>query len=185
LAILALAQAPASTAGIEGRVTGVSDPRRAVVYLLGKGAGRSPDRTEYQLDQRCRAFEPEVLAVPAGARVLFHNSDDFLHNVHARMGARTLFNWGMVADGPPLSFRFVEPGEVRLLCEVHPEMEGWIKVVPTPLFNQPDSRGYYRIEDVPPGAHTLAVWHPRSAVKTAEISVPPLTMVKRDWALSR
>ena len=50
---------------------------------------------------------------------------------------------------------------VRLRCDVHPWMAGWLVVVEHPYAAVTDAEGRFTIADVPPGAYTLAVWHER------------------------
>ena len=42
-----------------------------------------------------------------------------------------------------------------LLCNVHPEMSGYIFVVPTPYFAVTDKEGNFVIKNVPAGQYTL------------------------------
>jgi len=58
---------------------------------------------------------------------------------------------------------------VRILCNVHPNMEAFIVVKDHPYFSSADDRGNYRINAVPIGSHRLAVWHPE--VGTVELTV--------------
>ena len=48
-----------------------------------------------------------------------------------------------------------------LLCKVHPEMEGFVVAVPTPYFAVTKADGTYTIANVPDGAYTVKVWHPK------------------------
>jgi plastocyanin len=173
--LLALAGEPCPAGTIAGQVSGPSDLSQVVAYLVAylevppqaspAGAG------EVHLDQKDRRFLPRVVVVPVGGTVVFHNSDDFLHNIHGRLGNQTIFNWGLPPDAPPLRRRFTEPGEVALSCDMHPEMEAWIKVVPSARFARADGDGRFRLEDVPPGEQLLAVWHPRATLRRVKIRV--------------
>jgi hypothetical protein len=48
-----------------------------------------------------------------------------------------------------------------MLCNVHPEMQAFIVVVPTPFFIVSKADGSYSIPNVPDGSYTLKVWHPK------------------------
>jgi hypothetical protein len=59
-----------------------------------------------------------------------------------------------------------------LLCNVHPEMEGFVVVLETPYFAVSDKDGNYTIKDVPAGKYTLKIWHEKLKGKDASIEVP-------------
>ena len=62
---------------------------------------------------------------------------------------------GTWPQGQSKPFTFTEVGDVPLLCNVHPEMSGYIFVVPTPYFAVTDKEGNFVIKNVPPGQYTL------------------------------
>jgi hypothetical protein len=43
---------------------------------------------------------------------------------------------------------------VPLLCNVHPEMSGYVIVSPTPYYAVADASGTFKIADVPDGSYT-------------------------------
>jgi len=45
--------------------------------------------------------------------------------------------------------------------KVHPEMEGFVAVLPTPYFAVTAADGSYHISEVPDGSYTMKVSHPR------------------------
>ncbi len=51
-------------------------------------------------------------------------------------------------------------------------MRSDIVVVPSKRFGYVDGAGRFRIQDVPPGKHTVVVWFPRRGERTGEIDVP-------------
>jgi hypothetical protein len=58
-----------------------------------------------------------------------------------------------------------------LLCNVHPEMNGYIVVAPTPYFALTDKSGNYEIKNVPPGKYTLKTWSEEGKVTTQVVEV--------------
>jgi hypothetical protein len=67
-------------------------------------------------------------------------------------------NLGTRPKGDKRSFKFDQPGAVPLLCNVHPEMSGYVVVSPTPYFALTDS-GSYKIENIPDGKYNVIAWH--------------------------
>jgi len=60
---------------------------------------------------------------------------------------------------------------VPLLCNVHPEMSGFVIVSPTPYFALTDADGTYKISDVPDGSYTVSAWHEGAKVQSKPVSV--------------
>jgi hypothetical protein len=106
-------------------------------------------------------FIPHVVAVLKGTTVDFLNSDPVGHNVYwpSVSGNKKLAgNLGTWPQGVKKSFTFSELGVAPLLCNVHPEMSGYVVVVPTPYFAVTDKDGNYTIKDIPAGSYTLKLW---------------------------
>jgi hypothetical protein len=55
---------------------------------------------------------------------------------------------------------------------VHPEMSGYVVVVPTPYFSVADKDGNFQIKDVPPGHYTLVTWSEEGKPTTQALDVP-------------
>ena len=174
LAACALAAQPAR-AQVSGRVTvtdaggkPATDIGNAVVYLEGPGPGARPATAEMTLDGR--TFNPRVVVVPLGSTVSFPNHDPFNHNVFSVSEANA-FDLGLYGVGRSESHRFRHAGVVRVYCNIHPRMSGFVLVVEGAYFTQPSADGTYTIADVAPGSYTLHVWHERAPEVTRRITV--------------
>jgi len=113
------------------------------------------------IDQRKMAFIPHVVAVQQGTTVDFLNSDPVGHNVYwpSISGNKKLsHNLGTWPKGDKKPFQFNDLGTASLLCNVHPEMSGYVVVVPTPYFAVTDKDGNFEIKNVPAGKYTLKTW---------------------------
>ena len=113
------------------------------------------------IDQRKMAFIPHVVAVQQGTTVDFLNSDPVGHNVYwpSISGNKKLsHNLGTWPKGEKKPFQFNDLGTASLLCNVHPEMSGYVVVVPTPYFAVTDKDGNFEIKNVPAGKYTLKTW---------------------------
>ena len=186
LAIASVALAGLDATGkIEGTVKGISK-RAATVIYVEDAPGTPPGNAEYVLDQKDKTFHPFVLPVPAGAEVTFLNNDPIMHNVHAYNGKDTVFNWGMAIQGMKLKKKFEEPGDILLLCDVHPEMEAWIKVVPTPYYTMADENGHFVLEGVPAGTYTVTAWHPRAKKpQSLTVTIPENGTAQAEFKLKK
>jgi plastocyanin len=158
---------------------GMGDPRDApdrgtsVVYLetVPRGAFEVPAPGRAVLDQRNETFVPHVLAVTVGTTVEFPNSDRVFHNVFSLSKAKR-FDLGRYPRGQSRSVRFDHPGMVRVFCEIHSHMSAFVLVFAHRFFDTTDDAGRYRIEGVPPGRYTLAVWNEGEVRVTRQVRVP-------------
>ncbi len=145
----------------------------AVVYLERTGAsarertgvrsqeGVVGDDEVVRMDQFGLQFSPHVLVIPVGTVVEFTNSDDVLHNIFAPAFGGEAFDLGTWPKGERRTHRFDEPGISTILCNVHPEMEAYIVVVPTEHYAQTGEDGGFRIEGIAAGTYILHAWHER------------------------
>ncbi|OGX37935.1 MAG: hypothetical protein A3D87_06345 [Omnitrophica WOR_2 bacterium RIFCSPHIGHO2_02_FULL_50_17] len=158
----------------------------AVVYV-DQMSGRefSPPAEHALMDQVAKEFVPHVLPVLKGTTVDFRNSDPFKHNVFSPDEAADEFNLGSWGQGEKRSYTFPKTGEAVMLCDLHPEMEGWIVVLPTPYFAVTDGNGNYAIKDVPAGAYTLKTWHKKLKPAEAQVTVSESGESKADFTLKK
>lgn len=126
------------------------------------------------VDQTKMTFNPHVLVVQVGTTVEFLNNDAVGHNVYwpSVSGNKKLaHNLGTWPKGEKKSFQFNDVGAAGLLCNVHPEMNGYVVVSPTPYFAVTDKNGNYEIKNVPPGKYTLKTWSEDGKVTTQAVEV--------------
>lgn len=115
------------------------------------------------MDQRDHEFVPRVLAVRSGQPVKFINSDPANHNVRTSSSQPTNeFNVFTGVDGSYTHRFAADPQQrpIRLGCDIHPWMRGWIYVFEHPQFAVSDARGRFRIASVPPGEYKLVLKQP-------------------------
>jgi plastocyanin len=175
---LALCLAGASQAGeIKGKVNvqGIKSAENIAVYVDAiPGKTFEAPKEHPVMDQHKMMFVPHVMAVQQGTTVEFLNSDAVGHNVYwpSISGNKKLaHNMGTWPQGQRKPFQFNEPGVAALLCNVHPEMSGYIIVVPTPYFAVTDKEGNFEIKNVPAGKYTLKTWSEDGKPTTQEIEV--------------
>jgi plastocyanin len=172
--VVVLAFAAAANAGtISGKVSGVSG--ESVVYIEAIAGKTFPAPSEHaKMDQKALLFQPSVLVIQQGATVDFQNSDTVAHNVAwSSVGGnkRLAHNMGTWPKGEMRSFKFDNPGAVPLMCYVHPEMEAYIIVSPTPYFAHSDKSGTYKIENVPDGSYTVTAWNAGAKGQSKPVTV--------------
>jgi plastocyanin len=175
---LAVLLAGATDAGdIKGKVSvqGIKSAENIAVYV-----DAIPDKkfdaptVKPVIDQSRMSFLPHVSVVQVGTTVEFLNSDPVGHNVYwpSVSGNKKLaHNLGTWPKGEKKAFQFNDPGVVSLLCNVHPEMNGYIVVSPTPYYAVSDKNGNYEIKNLPAGKYTLKTWSEDGKVTTQAVEV--------------
>lgn len=146
--------------------------KNAAVYLKTVVAGKAwpqLDQKPYINNIECR-FEPRVQIVRRG-KVDIVNSDPVLHNTHGYYGKRTAFNVAMPLQDSRVSKLLRTPGEVRVDCDAHGWMLGWIQVVDNPYYAMSAEDGSFSIDNVPPGDYTLVVWQEQLGATEVAINV--------------
>jgi plastocyanin len=166
---------------IKGKVSvqGIKSPENIAVYVdvIADKKFDSP-KDHVVIDQRKMSFIPHVVAVQQGTTVDFLNSDPVGHNVYwpSISGNKKLsHNLGTWPKGDKKPFQFNDLGTASLLCNVHPEMSGYVVVVPTPYFAVTDKDGNFEIKDIPAGKYTLKTWSEDGKPTTQAVDVSAAT----------
>ena len=130
--------------------------QNAAVYLVdvAKGKAWPPAGKPPELDNIKCEFVPHVQVMPAGQLDVV-NKDPVLHNSHGYYGKRTAFNMAQPNQGQSIPADLSRAGIVRVDCDVHGWMEGWVYVVENPYYAITGADGKFNITDVPPGTYKL------------------------------
>lgn len=177
----------ASAGSISGKVSGING--ESVVYVDTVQGKTFPAPSEHVvIDQKGLLFQPHITVVEVGTTVDFLNSDKVAHNVFwpsLMQGTKKLpgKNLGTWPTGDKRPFKFDQPGVAALLCNVHPEMAGYVVVVPTPYHAITDKSGNYKIENVPDGQYNVVGWHEGAKSQSKPVAVAGDT--KTDFTLSK
>lgn len=174
----ALLLASVSWAGeIKGKVSvqGIKSAENIAVYVDAiPGKTFEAPSQHVVIDQKKMTFIPHVAVVLKGTTVDFLNSDNVGHNVYwpSVSGNKKLtHNMGTWPKGQSKGFQFNDLGVAPLLCNVHPEMAGYVVIVPTPYFAVTNKEGEYEIKNVPDGHYTLKTWSEDGKPTTASVNV--------------
>ena len=174
----AVLAADASGVGIiKGTITIGGKPATDAVISI-EGLSKEQVKTQVSLnkpqkkimDQRNMKFIPTVVAIVVGETVDFPNNDKSWHNVYSKGGAND-FDLGLYAPGKTRSKKFDKPGVSRILCNAHPNMEGFIVVKDHPFFSTADSRGNYEIKNVPLGKVRVDIWNPNLEIRNEIVEI--------------
>jgi len=151
-------------------VDGSGGLRSAVVHIAGGGKASADEPPPDLVQEGCR-FAPRVVVARPESEIGVLNNDGILHNVHTYSEANPVVNLAQPGFVKRLPLTFDEPERVRVTCDVHSWMEGWVVVTDARLVAVTDETGGFALEGVPAGEHEISVWHPTLGEKKASVSV--------------
>jgi hypothetical protein len=154
----------------------------------GAVPGWVPD-TAVVVDQQDCMYRPRVQGAVRGQRLQVKNSDGTMHNVNARRlpwGERrdteTLFNRGQPKGSPPLEGKIRDGDIMKLKCDSHGWMQGYVVVGDNPYHATSAADGRFTIEKAPVGTYELQAWHEMYGIKTATVTVEEGKTATADFA---
>ena len=109
------------------------------------------------VDQKGCKFVPRV-SVMAPGELEIKNSDDILHNIHTYSTANAAINKAQPKFKKTMTEKFDKPEIIKLTCDVHSWMLGWLAVTPG-VAAVTDANGVAKLEGVPAGKQKIEVWH--------------------------
>src|SRR5262245_1018037 len=153
-------------------VSAAREIRNVVVWIQNPpAASASPAATApLQMDQKSCVFMPRVLLVPVGGTVEFLNNDRLLHNLHSRSTTNPSFNRTQPKDRT-IPIKFTSPEFIRIDCDLHSWMRGWVVVANHPYYAVTDARGQFQFGSLPSGEYTLKTWHENLGETTRAITI--------------
>jgi len=167
----ATAKMPPGPKLVGALTTNAGDPWTAggVVYL--EDAPKQPGvALSAEIDVRNKVFTPNIGVVTTSGTVTFGNKDALTHHVFSP--DIPAWDTGYLQKNDTASRRFDAPGAFALLCNIHPEMVGYVLVVPSTYFGRVGSDGKYVIPGLPSGTYRATAWVPRLPSVTQSVTIP-------------
>jgi len=127
-------------------------------------------------------YEPRVSVLPVGAPIEVRNQDNVYHGTFS-VTPGGAFDLGKRAPGSVDTLRFAKPGLVVMRCDIHPDMSGWIAVMPNHAYARVDESGQWQLPSLPSGEYQLRAWHPDRGETRATVHVPARgdTLIRLHW----
>lgn len=135
--------------------------RDAVVELRSAKPPAGPIRFPWKMGmaQKNRQFTPGTLIVAKGSTVAFPNLDNVRHSIYS-FSKPARFEIELYGRDQTRTHTFNIAGSVKLGCNIHDQMRGYIRVTDTPFAGKTDNNGYVTLTGMAAGAARLTVWHP-------------------------
>jgi plastocyanin len=132
---------------------------------------KAASANEAVMQQRNRHFEPSLLIIAPGTKVVFPNADAIFHNIFS-FSPTLPFDLGYYAEGKSREIVFPRPGVAQVYCHVHPEMYGVIIVTPSQWTTRPSVDGTFSFSGVPPGKYKAVLWQRAAGLVRKKINIP-------------
>ncbi len=118
-------------------------------------------------------FVPRVQVAATRSVITLTSEDDVLHTTHAYDDRqRTLFNIAIPVPGLEIERPLRRPGPVRIECDSHGWMRGWVYVTDD-IGTVTASNGHFELHGIPAGTYELTVWHEQFSGQSQQIIVSP------------
>lgn len=157
----------------------------AVVTLLDMKKGEKWTITKATLDQNGCVYVPHVSVVPAGGELDILNSDGILHNIHTYSKANSSINKAQPKFKKVLTEKFAKPEIVKVTCDAHSWMLGWLVVSDHPYVAVTNDKGEFTLSNVPPGNYKLEVWQEALGKKVQDVVVKSKQETKLNIELAK
>ncbi len=157
--------------------------KNVVVYIDGIESGKAWE-TKYTLNQKGCWFDPHVVIVGVGQKLSIFNSDGILHNIHTFSKLNKSINKAQPKFKKRISAKFAKAEFIKLRCDVHAWMSGWIVAAANPYYVTTDEAGNYSLTGVPAGTYTLKFWHETLGEQSTEVTVGAGGSAKADAKFS-
>ena len=122
-----------------------------------------------------------------GERLRVRNNDPKLHIPHSYLQEKTVFMLSLPFKNTILEAtqKIREAGILKLVCDTHAWMLGYVHVFDHPFFSVTDDKGTFSISNVPPGTYILKAWHEDAGLKIQEITVLETVDVRVNFEFSK
>jgi plastocyanin len=145
--------------------------KNVTVTITDMPKGKPVPATEVVVDNRKCAFHPHVQVGVTGQTLKLRNDDPMLHNAHLYLDKKTLFNVALPIQGGEIAKSLDKTGLIRIGCDVHSWMKGYLQVADHPYITVTDEEGNFSMTDVPPGSYDLTFWHEAFGARQRQVTV--------------
>ena len=148
----------------------VVGPTKGLANAVASAPGaKGATKAKGVIDQHGCKFVPHVVVMQPG-ELEVKNSDDILHNIHTYSTANPSINKAQPKFKKVMTEKLEKPEFVKVTCDVHSWMLGWVAVVPGPAAVT-DNNGVAKLENVPAGKQKIEVWHETLGKQEKEVDV--------------
>ena len=148
--------------------------KNVVVFLEAAPVAMLPDAQKLNMIENngCR-YAPRILAMQKGERLRVRNNDPKLHIPHSYLQERSVFMLSLPFRNSTLDAtrKIRDTGIMKLVCDTHAWMLGYVHVFDHSFFAVTDERGIFSIPNVPAGTYVLKAWHEDAGIRSQEVTI--------------
>ena len=130
------------------------------LHASGQRKGRITFPWRMAMGQKDETFIPGTLIVAKGSTVAFPNLDRVRHSIYS-FSKPARFEIDLYGRNQTRTQSFPASGTVKLGCNIHDQMRGYIRVADTQYAARTDANGFVTLRSVPGGRAAMTVWHPQ------------------------
>ena len=136
------------------------------------------------LQSRGCQFQPRIHATQLDNYLILNSADEITHNPHGWWNnKKTVFNITLLNPTQKFKRKLRWVGTYRVECDTHTWMKAYILVFKHPFYAVTDKKGYFQLENIPAGTHTLRVWHEILGEQITTVIVEPEKTVEKNFVL--
>jgi hypothetical protein len=124
---------------------------------------KMPKEKTVVMDQPLCAFVPHAVALREGQILVAKNSAAIQHNFKwtGRDGTPNAGGNRLIVAGGAFDIKGLVADRlpVKIECNIHPWMNGWVRIFDHPYYAVTDANGAFELKDAPAGKYRLIVWH--------------------------
>jgi hypothetical protein len=162
--------------------------KHVVVFIESAPPGTPADaqKENFLYNDGCR-YAPRVMAMQRGEKLKIKSNDPKLHVPHAYLGDRTVFNLSLPFKNTTIdtTAKIRQPGILKIVCDTHAWMLGFIHVFDHPFFAVTNEQGLFSIPDLPAGNYVLKAWHEDGGLKSQEITVSETGEIRANFEFTK
>ena len=137
---------------------------------LEKNAFAWPKEPVKIVNRKC-VYVPRVAGAQVHQPVRFENDDPTDHNIHGFPAAGP-FNFTLRGKDTWDERKFRTPEVmIRVKCDLHPWMIGYLGVIPHPFFAVTGADGSYEFKGLPPGEYEIEAWHEKFGSQVQSVKI--------------
>lgn len=149
--------------------------QNAVVSLTNIERGKAFSGKSVSIDQRECRYTPHLVLVPVGYDVTILNNDGILHNIRTHSSHNPPLNTAQPKFKKMIKERFQFPETIKITCDAHAWMTGWLIVTEHPYYAVTDSRGQFQLDGIPAGTYEVKIWHESLSEQTHRLTITAQT----------
>ncbi len=116
-------------------------------------------------------YDPHVIPMQEGQKLIVLNSDNTNHNIHFLPKANEAYNFTQPKKDMTKTLELKAEAPFKVKCDVHPWMGAYIGVFKHPFFDSTGKDGTFKLIGMPDGQYTIEAWHEKFGSRTIKVTV--------------